>query len=347
MSPTQAGPAAPATVDPAAEHYGAVADLYHAWLTGLLLMTVSRRGAAPAAELVFRTFRHQHLEKFLPGLAKLGLDALPDAVACAQYHYLSNHLGGVKVEYAYESDRKAWIRYPPPRWIFEGTAICGIPSEVSRAMLRGWHAHNGVSLGNPRLGFVCTKQTVDGQPGLEGYYLEHDRDLQPEERLRFAPGEEAPAVDPARLPALDAADWPEERLQKVLRNYAMDYMRTALPITVELFGPAGLAARQIGMQLHDRIARRLPPADDEIDFLDWLATLLRAQGDPAEVEGEGASRRLVQRGWRLMRDRGPLHAAVFEAWRELWAGMLLARDPRGRLEASRSQEDRVVWRLGA
>ena len=26
-------------------------------------------------------------------------DARPDAVACAQYHYLSNHLGGVRVEY--------------------------------------------------------------------------------------------------------------------------------------------------------------------------------------------------------------------------------------------------------
>ena len=52
-------------------------------------------------------FRRQHLEKFLPGLAKLGLSALPHAVACAQYHYLSNHLGGVRVEYMYESDRKA------------------------------------------------------------------------------------------------------------------------------------------------------------------------------------------------------------------------------------------------
>ena len=59
---------------------------------------------------------------------------MPHAVACAQCHYLSNHLGGVRVEYMYESDRKAWVRYVPPRWIYEGTAICGVPSEVSRAM---------------------------------------------------------------------------------------------------------------------------------------------------------------------------------------------------------------------
>jgi len=81
-------------------------------MTGLVLTPVTRRGEDQAAEFVFRLFRRQHLEKFLPGLAKLGLDRLPHAVACAQYHYLSNQVGGVKTEYARESDRKAWVRYP-------------------------------------------------------------------------------------------------------------------------------------------------------------------------------------------------------------------------------------------
>jgi hypothetical protein len=165
--------------------YAAVARLYHSWVTELIVMVVTRRGAAAGAELVFRLFRRQHREKFLLGLDKLGLAGLPAAVASAQYHYLSNLIGGVRVEYIGEGERKAWIRYPPPRWIWQGTAICAIPSEVSRAMLRGWHAENGVSLGNPRLGFVCTKQTVDGQDALEGYFLEHDRALGPAERLRL------------------------------------------------------------------------------------------------------------------------------------------------------------------
>ena len=147
-----------------------VADLYHAFFTGLILTVVTRRGTADAAEFVFRVFRRQQQERFLPGLKKLGLDHLPPAVAAAQYHYLSNWIGGVHVEYMYETDRKAWIRYPPPRWIWRGTAICGVPGEVSRAMLRGWHANNGVALGDLSLGFVCTKQSVDGQDGLEGYY---------------------------------------------------------------------------------------------------------------------------------------------------------------------------------
>ena len=127
-----------------------VADLYHAFFTGLILTVVTRRGTADAAEFVFRVFRRQQQERFLPGLEKLGLEHLPPAVAAAQYHYLSNWIGGVHVEYMYESDRKAWIRYPPPRWIWRGTAICGVPGEVSRAMLRGWHANNGVGARRPQ-----------------------------------------------------------------------------------------------------------------------------------------------------------------------------------------------------
>jgi hypothetical protein len=317
----------------------AVAELYHGWLTGLLLMVVSRRGRADAAELVFRIFRRQQLEKFLPGLEKLGLRQLPDAVACAQYHYLSNQLGGVKVEYIPETDRKAWVRYPPPRWIFEGTAVCGIPSEVSRAMLRGWHANNGVLLGNPRLGFVCTKQTVDGQPGLEGYYLEHERPLDPDERLRFAPGEDAPDFDPARAPALESATWPEERLRKVYRNYAMDYLRTALPVAIELFGPAegghlaGLAARLVGMQYRDRVVELVgDPGPGAPGFARLLHALLAGQGDDVESEAAAAAGSATvvvrQRGSRLLRGVAHPAAEVSAAWAELWRGLALAHDRR-------------------
>src|SRR6201985_2312820 len=78
------------------------ADLYHAYFTGLILTVVSRRGTADAAEFMFRVFRRQQQERFLPGLEKLGLSHLPPAVAAAQYHYLSNWIGGVHVEYMYE-----------------------------------------------------------------------------------------------------------------------------------------------------------------------------------------------------------------------------------------------------
>ena len=321
----------------------AVSVLYQALLTGLVLTLVTRRSEAEAAEFVFRLFRRQHLARFVPGLAKLGLDRLPHAVACAQYHYLSNQLGGVKTEYVRESDRKAWVRYPPPRWIWYGASICGIPSRVNAAMLHGWHGHNGVTLGDPRLGFVCTGQTVDGHPGLEGYYLEHDHDLAPAERVRFATGERMPQWDPARAPRLDAAAWPPERLEMVVSRYAMEYVRTALPVLLELLGPAdtrrllGQAARLIGMQYYDETAALVgvegagPPV-----FARYLAALARAQGEEIEVDVAGRQAHVRQRGWRLVRGLPSLDPAAFDAWCELWRGALAAHDRARRLEVTRN-----------
>ena len=335
--------------------YRAVETIYHAYLTGLILMVVSRRGAADAAELVFRLFRRQQLEKFLPGLEKLGLRSLPHAVACAQYHYLSNDLGGVRVEYMYESDRKAWVRYVPPRWMYDGTAICGVPSEVSRAVLRGWHANNGVLLGNPRLGFVCTKQTTDGQPGLEGYYYESDRDLAPDERLRFAPGEEGPDFDPARAPRVDSATWPPERLAKASRNYSMTYVRTMLVELVNLFGPAeavhlgGLAARQIGMQFYPATAALLGvESGGAAAFARYLTEIGRAQGDDTTETIDGGVATVRQTTWRLMSGLDALAPAVFAAWNELWVGALSIHDRHLRLDVTHRLDtgDRCIeWRV--
>jgi hypothetical protein len=274
-----------------------VAELYHRYLTGILLALVQRHGTARAAEVVFRTFRRQHLEKFLPGLDKLGLRHLPPAVACAQYHYLSNALGGVKVEWVPDTDRRSWVRYLPPRWIFDGTAVCGIPTEVSRAMLWGWHAHNGVSLGNDHLGFVCTSMTTDGGAGLVGYYVEEDRPLDPAERLRFSPGE-APPGPAGDLPTVD---WSPPRRAKVERNYAMEYVRCLLPELCAVLGPADaghvgrIAGRQIGMQYADAVLELLGgddggPPRGPASFVRLAARLAAAQGDRVEVDdGVGRS----------------------------------------------------------
>ncbi len=328
-----------------AEGHRAVSVLYQALLTGLVLTLVTRRSEDEAARFVFQLFRRQHLEKFLPGLAKLGLDRLPPAVACAQYHYLSNQMGGVKTEYAYESDRKAWVRYPPPRWIWYGAAICGIPSRVNAAILHGWHGHNGVTLGDPRLGFVCTGQTVDGHPGLEGYYLEHDRPLREDERVRFAPGEAMPEPDPAHAPRLDPETWPAERLEIVISRYAMEYVRTALPVVLELLGPAdtrrllGHAARLIGMQYHQETARLLGiTASGPAVFARYLAALAAAQGEDVEISGRPDRVRVRQTGWRLARGLEPLDPAAFDAWAELWHGALAAHDRRLRLAVTREPD---------
>jgi hypothetical protein len=305
-----------------------VADLYHAYFTGLILTVVTRRGTSDAAEFVFRIFRRQQQERFLPGLGKLGLSGMPPAVAAAQYHYLSNWIGGVSVEYMVESDRKAWIRYPPPRWIWRGTAICGVPGEVSRAMLRGWHANNGVSLGNPKLGFVCTKQSVDGQDGLEGYYYEYDHALEVDQRLVFARHLEAPMFDPKKAPALPVSSWPKPRLEKAYRNYAMEYVRTAAPVAVQLFGPedAGyllhMTGKLIGMQYFDEIARGFGARRGSAkDFEAFLRALFDAQDDVANASASSGAFEIKQQTWKLMADVADYHPACAKVLEGLIEGL--------------------------
>jgi hypothetical protein len=335
--------------------WAAVELVCHAYLTGLILTLVTRADTQRAAEVVFRTFRRQQLARFVPGLKKLGLDELPHAVACAQYHYLSNQVGGVKVEYVYESDQKAWVRYPPPRWIWSGTAICAIPSAVSRAMLRGWHANNGVVLGNRRLGFVCTGQTVDGQPGLEGYYKEWDHDLDPEERLQFSPGEQCPPFRAELAPRLAAQQWPQARLRKVLRNYAMEYITSIVPETIAVLGPgegghlAASAARMIGMHSFDEAAELLGGvAPGAAGFAQYLVRFARGQGDDAVASGNGDVWTVRQTTWRLMRERDDLSPAVFDACNELLIGAALAHDRWLRIEVTARRDrgdDAWEWRI--
>ncbi len=331
----------------------AISTLYNALVTGLVVSLVARHGSGVAREYVFRHFRRQHLEKFLPGLAKLGLAGQPHAVACALYHYHSNALGGVKTEYFRASDVKAWVRYPPPRWMWRGTSIAAIPHEVSAAMLHGWHGHNGVSLGNARLGFVCTGMTVDGMPGLEGYYLEHDRDLAPEERVRFAYGNETmPRFDPAAAPKLEAESWPLERLERTRRRYAMDYVRTMMAVLEDLPGvPDPMAelarvARLVGLQFYEETA---PGAQSANAFAGWLQAMLEGQGEEATLSSDGNAFVVELTRWKLPEGLGLANLpGAFSAWNELWAGACAAHDRFLRMDDPHALADGRLsarWRL--
>jgi len=344
-------------LEPASPEAGiqAAARLYHTYFTGLVLTLVSRRSGADAADWVYRVFRHQHHEKFLSSFEKLGLVGMPDAVACAAYHYLSNSVGGVRVEFMRESDKKAWVHFVPPRWIYPGAAICGVPTEVSRAFLRGWYAQNGVSLKNPRLGFVCTAQTTDGQHGFAGYFWERDHDIPPEERLIYRPGEIAPPFDSAAAPSLPAADWPAERLVKAERNYAMEYIRSGLPRLVEQFGPAEagflgrVTGRLVGAQSYQETAALLGIESDTPEaFADLMVRLAIAEGDHAHVEQTDGATLVHRAGWRLFRDLPRQSPAVFEAWNGLLEGLLSVHnrfhllEPVARMDAGDATH---VWRI--
>jgi len=337
------------------DHFKAVAELYHNYLTSILLYVAANKGAEPAGDLSFAMFRHQHLTKFHSSFEKLGVKGKPDAVACAQYHYLSNAIGGVGVEYMYESDRKAWIRFRHPRWIYQGTALAGIPKQVSHGFLKGWYAHNGVTLGNPRLGFVCTSLDTDGQYGFAGYFYEYDHDLTPEERLRFAPGEVAPPFDPALVPELDGGTWPELRLQKANRNYSMDYIKTILPEISNIFGPldtvwlGGNPAQLIGREMYQQLADWFGVSGESpMDFARLMGAFGAASGDQVSIAETADGAQVSQSTWRLMRDRGVLHPSVFDAWNGLWIGLLamhnrfLVLDIQARMDHG---DEAFIWRI--
>ncbi|MBU2533240.1 MAG: hypothetical protein KKB37_10905 [Alphaproteobacteria bacterium] len=346
-----------ATLDAASKaRLEAVAALYHAYFTGLIMTLATRRPPGDAALWIEALFRHQHEQKFLSSFDKLGLGTMPHAPACAAYHYLSNRVGGVDVEYMAESDRKAWVRFPPPRWVFDGTAICAIPTDVSRGMLRGWYARNGISLQNPRLGFVCTSQTVDGQHGLSGYFLEFDHDLANDERLRFRPGEQPPPYDPDKAPRLPEGNWPPDRLIKAKRNYAIEYIRSGLPRLAELFGPVDAAflgritGRLIGAQFYRLTAQTLSiPPGGASGFATFMAALAQAEGDCVTIEQAPTSVTVSRNGWRLANGWGVQPPELFEAWNGLWEGALMAHDRHLRLAVISREDlgdDATRWAIG-
>jgi hypothetical protein len=192
-------------------------------------------------------------------------------------------------------------------------------------MLRGWHANNGVVLGDLRLGFVCTKQSVDGQDGLEGYYYQYDHPLELDQRLVFARHEEAPPFDAATAPALPVSSWPRPRLEKAYRNYAMEYVRTAAPVMVQLFGPevAGsllhLTGKLIGMQHFDEVAQALSQRRGGArEFANFLRALFEAQDDVVE---KGSESQIRQQSWKLMDDVADYHPACARALEGLLEGL--------------------------
>lgn len=336
----------------------AQAHLHHGLLLGLQLMISTRRGAEVMGDWMFRLFRRQHLDKFLASFDKLGLTGLPHAVACAQYHVLSNNMGGVGVEYLPERDDKAWVRFRYPRWMYHGPTICGVPVEVSRGFLRGWYAHNGVSLRNPRLGYVCVSEDMTGQFGLCGYFREYDHELTDSERLQFAPDETPPPFDPAAQPTPPADQWNAERLQKAGRNYALDYIRNGLVTLAEVIGPddtralAGLAARLIGLQYYPEIATMIGARDGDVDdAARFLATMFEGMGDVAIIESDGSDRIVVQRpdsgpSIRVLRDLpDPEAELLFDCWQALWTGALHSQRRIWNLSVIRD-DAMVCWRIG-
>ena len=325
----------------------AQAQLHHAYLLGLQLMVSTNRSRDEVGEWMFKLFRRQHLDKFLSSFDKLGLSGEPDAVACAKYHVLSNNMGGVGVEYMYESDNKAWVRFRYPRWMYHGPTICGVPVEVSRGFLNGWYAHNGVSLGNPNLGYVCVSEDMTGEFGLCGYFKEFDSPLADDERLQFAKGELPPPFKPEEQPAPPDTQWDELRLLKANRNYALDYIRNGLVELRNVIGDedcyalASKSARLIGLQYFAETAAMIDAEDGDLNAAtDYLSKMFSGMGDEVSVVRNGDDEVEVQQsGLRVIRGlSGDDAAIIFDCWAELWRGAMSAQRQLKTLAVTRTEE---------
>ncbi len=338
------------------KHMRAQAQLHHAWLLGLMLMVVTRKGAELTGEWMFRLFRRQHLAKFLSSFKKLGLDQLPQAVACAQYHVLSNQIGGVRVEFMPESDRKAWLRFRYPRWMYAGPTLCGMPIEVSRGFLRGWYAHNGVSLGNPKLGFVCVSEDMTDAFGLCGYFQEFDHPLAEHERLQFS-NELPPAFDAAKQPSLPAREWSPQRLAQAQRSYAVEYLRNGVSELIGLLGAsetqqlASRSARLIGMQYYQDTAELLGARDGSAqDAADFLSALFQDMVEKVEhLPSSGLqSASLTVDGLRITRGLNELETRILgHAWLGLAEGAVRAHQQLMQLNLEPQTSGAIHLRISA
>ncbi len=330
----------------------AQAHIHHAYFLGLQLMTATRKGPEVMEKWMFNLFRRQHLDKFLSSFDKLDLSDLPHAVACAKYHVLSNNIGGVGVEYMAESDRKAWVRFRYPRWMYAGPTICGVPVEVSRGFLNGWYAHNGVSLGNPRLGFVCVSEDMTGEYGLCGYFYEYDHDLSPGERLRFAQDEQPPPYQAEDQPTPPDDQWNELRLAKANRNYALEYVRNGLcELRLVLGGDetlqlGSLAARLIGLQYFQDTLSMLGLQEGGLEAAaQYLSRMFDGMGDAVETHLQADNLEIIQKDLRILRGlQGEERSMVSACWIELWRGSL-ASQRQQKSAVVQVTEDSLIWSI--
>jgi hypothetical protein len=289
---------------------------------GLQLVILRERGERDLADFKYRILRRHQRAHFLPGVKKLGIPLdLPPAVIAGRYHYLSNLIGGLRMEYVEESPRKVWIRYLAPAWSFPGLSLFAVPGSVQRAMFAGWHPHNGPSLGSSRLRFVVTKVYQEGEPYDEGYFEEAETDLAPDERIRYQTVTRSPDFDPARAPGLDPAAWPEERLCRARRNFARDYLADGIRTALEGYGVHGAAgylaqaARLCAVQFFDEFREAFGIAGTDARALArQFACLADLADERPAVEQQGTALRL-RRMPGLFRegDVAPeIYAALFE-----------------------------------
>lgn len=205
-------------------------------VSGVTAIVLREKGETALNNVWRSLMTAEQSHRFVEALEKLGIKGDTPAVTAAKYHYFSNSIGGINMQYMEESPKKVWIRYLPPWGTFPGISALTVPTSVRRTILSTWHPRNGELLGCPRLGWVATKFVAEGHPYDEGYFLEYDHDLRPEERFKVEHVERTPEFDASKAPKLDPVAWPAARVMKGSANYASDYVKHVVEVVVQQFG---------------------------------------------------------------------------------------------------------------
>jgi hypothetical protein len=214
------------------------AEMWRAEFASLRLALLRVKGEQALAEAQKFNLRRHQKKYFLPGLKKLGITGESDAIKAAKYHYLSNILGGIDMEYIEENPKKVWIRYRGDMFLY-GDGVFALPPSVTRATFAGWHPFNGLSLNNSKLGFVCTKVVEDGEPYYEGYFKEYEYDLDSSERMTYKFVSDSPDFEPDNAPKLDPNLWTNDRIYRTKRSFMRQYIESFIKTLLDLYGVPG------------------------------------------------------------------------------------------------------------
>lgn len=334
-------------------HTGLATKLWGRTFSALNAVTYREKGTDAAYRLYIEFLSRHQSTHFREGLSRIGVsEDEPPAVVAAKYHYLSNILGGLELEYVEESPKKVWIRYTAPMWTYAGVAVMTFPAEYRAAAFVGWHPANGRMLGNKRLGWVSTKYIMEGEPYDEGYFIEYDHDITPEQAMRREVVWKTPEFDPAKAPKLDPQVWPEARRLKARRKYSRGYVRETIESLFSLFGePATLfivsqAMKLMAVQYTHEFRRDIGVAGNDVASVTTLLTaLLDACEQDYTLDTCDAGSTITLNSFKPFDDDAPeaLRAAMF-GFQEM-----VARLMNGRIQITRSKvargETQETWQI--
>ncbi|MFQ5872546.1 MAG: hypothetical protein ACE5JL_01910 [Dehalococcoidia bacterium] len=300
-----------------------ISRVYGLWNSGLTVVTFAEKGEGPLAQFRYNTLHMHQRALFLDGLRKLGIDPKrePPAVVAGKYHFFSNALGGLDMEYVEVSPKKVWVRYNAPFGPV-GTGWLAIPPSSGRVIFAAWHSYNGELLDCPRLGFVLARGFSEGEPYAEGYFQEYDYDLKPEEWIKYDLAATMPEFDPEKAPKLDPEAWPLERRAKAKRNFARGYVEEAITSMLQLFGVPSTthiisrAFQGIATQYGKELLAELDIRDTSARSLAYFTKILSDMaGDSVDIDSSEPGRHIVRRTHRRLFPPGQvpveIHRAMF------------------------------------